>query len=101
MGATVVGKPTAEAADPAQIAPAAFGASTPAMDRALEKQRRAKLSSLLGQLDQQMAARARALPLYRAVVQSDELAPQLRVQRDHPVHTLLRRMYHEHRSGGD
>jgi hypothetical protein len=49
----------------------------------------------LSKLDKQISARARALPLFRAVVESDDLAPALRSQRDHPVHTLLRRLYHE------
>ena len=49
----------------------------------------------LGKLDKQIAARARALPLFRAVVESEDLAPELRSQRQHPVHTLLRRLYHE------
>jgi hypothetical protein len=49
----------------------------------------------LAKLDKQIAARARALPLYRAVVESEELSPSLRSQRLHPVHTLLRRIYHE------
>ncbi|MEM9176666.1 MAG: hypothetical protein AAGC67_15690 [Myxococcota bacterium] len=49
----------------------------------------------LSKLEKQIAARARALPLFRAVVESKELAPELRSQRQHPVHTLLRRLYHE------
>jgi len=49
----------------------------------------------LSKLDKQISARARALPLFRAVVESEDLAPLLRSQRDHPVHTLLRRLYHE------
>jgi len=49
----------------------------------------------LAKLDQQIAARARALPLYRSVIESEALAPALRSQRRHPVHTLLRRIYHE------
>jgi hypothetical protein len=49
----------------------------------------------LSKLDKQIAARARALPLFRAVVESDDLAPGLRSQRQNPVHTLLRRLYHE------
>ena len=51
----------------------------------------------LAKLDKQIAARARALPLFRAVVESEDLAPALRSQRQHPVHTLLRRLYHEGR----
>lgn len=49
----------------------------------------------LSKLDKQISARARALPLFRAVVESEALAPELRSQRQHPVHTLLRRLYHE------
>jgi hypothetical protein len=51
----------------------------------------------LVKIDKQIAARARALPLFKAVVQSDDLTPALRSQRQHPVHTLLRRIYHEGR----
>jgi hypothetical protein len=43
-------------------------------------------------------ARTRALPLYQATQQSEGLADQLRQRRDHPMHALLRRMYHETRS---
>ena len=49
----------------------------------------------LAKIDKQISARARALPLFRAVVESEDLAPDLRSQRQHPVHTLLRRLYHE------
>ena len=49
----------------------------------------------LAKLDKQISARSRALPLFRSVVESDDLAPALRSQRQHPVHTLLRRLYHE------
>lgn len=49
----------------------------------------------LAKLDKQISARARALPLFRAVVEAEDLAPALRSQRQHPVHTLLRRLYHE------
>ncbi len=49
----------------------------------------------LSKLEKQISARARALPLFRAVVESGDLAPDLRSQRQHPVHTLLRRLYHE------
>lgn len=49
----------------------------------------------LAKIDKQIAARARALPLFKAVVASANLAPDLRGQRDHPIHTLLRRVYHE------
>jgi hypothetical protein len=53
---------------------------------------------LLTRLEKQIDARTRALPLYKATLHTDDLPDELRVQRDHPVHTLLRRMYHEKRS---
>ena len=49
----------------------------------------------LAKIDKQISARARALPLFKAVVESDDLSPALRNQRQHPIHTLLRRLYHE------
>lgn len=52
----------------------------------------------LAKLDAQVDARTRALPLYRATQRSDGLADELRARRDHPMHALLRRMYHESRS---
>lgn len=55
----------------------------------------------LAKLDKQITARARALPLFRAVVETEDLAPALRSQREHPMHTLLRRLYHEGSGRGD
>ncbi|HXZ85758.1 MAG TPA: hypothetical protein VEI82_09730 [Myxococcota bacterium] len=55
----------------------------------------------LGRLEQQIAARSRALPLYKETLATDGLAEELRTRRDHPVHTLLRRMYHELRSAAE
>jgi hypothetical protein len=54
----------------------------------------------LAKLDAQVEARTRALPLYRATQQSDGLSDALRARRDHPMHALMRRMYHESRSLG-
>jgi hypothetical protein len=53
---------------------------------------------LLTRLERQIDARTRALPLYKATLDTDDLSDELRGQRDHPVHTLLRRMFHEKRS---
>lgn len=64
-------------------------------ERAAIHQRMAELSALLARLDKQIAARSRALPLYREARGVEGLLPALRAQRDHTVHTLLRRMYHE------
>jgi ActR/RegA family two-component response regulator len=58
----------------------------------------AETSAQLEKLDLQIAARSRALPLFEATFDSGELAAELRAQRGHPVHALLRRMYHEKRS---
>jgi len=86
------------AAPPASAAPDGSGDSAVRFGTA-ESQRIAREleegGRRLSKLDKQIAARARALPLFRAVVESEELAPALRSQRDHPVHTLLRRLYHE------
>jgi hypothetical protein len=49
----------------------------------------------LAKIDKQISARSRALPLFKAVVESEDLAPALRSQRQNPIHTLLRRLYHE------
>jgi len=55
-------------------------------------------SGQLEKLDKQIEARARALPLFRATLETGDLSSELRAQRTHPVHALLRRMYHEKRS---
>jgi hypothetical protein len=54
--------------------------------------------ALLKRLDRQIDGRTRAVPLYKATLETDGLADEMRAQRDHPLHTLLRRMYHETRS---
>jgi hypothetical protein len=55
-------------------------------------------SGQLEKLDKQIEARTRALPLFRATLETGDLSSELRAQRTHPVHALLRRMYHEKRS---
>ncbi len=55
-------------------------------------------NNLLARLDGQIAAQSQALPLYRATLETEGLAGALRAQRDHPVHSLLRRMYQENRT---
>ncbi len=55
----------------------------------------AEASALLEKLDLQIDARKRTLPLYTATLDTDGLANDLRARRDHPMHALLRRMYHE------
>jgi hypothetical protein len=58
-----------------------------------------KATDQLAKLERQIKARQRALPLYREARSADALIDALRAQRDHPVHTLLRKMYHENGSG--
>jgi hypothetical protein len=60
----------------------------------------AERSALLGKLEQQIAARTRALPLYRETLTTDGLGGALRGRRDHPVHLLLARMFYESRAAG-
>ncbi len=62
-------------------------------------QKLADAEAQLVRTDQQIAARARALPLFKATLTTDGLAQEMRARRDHPVHVLLRRMYHEGRPG--
>ena len=62
-------------------------------------QKLADAESQLVRTDQQIAARSRALPLFKATLTTDGLAQEMRARRDHPVHVLLRRMYHEDRPG--
>ncbi len=57
----------------------------------------ARTRILLDKLSRKVDARERALPLYRAALGTEGLIRELRSQRDHSVHTLLRRMYHEKR----
>ena len=62
-------------------------------------QKLADAEAQLARTDQQIAARSRALPLFKATLETDGLAQEMRARRDHPVHLLLRRMYHEGRPG--
>ena len=58
----------------------------------------AEASALVERLDQQIEARAHTLPIYVATLDTDGLGAELRARRDHPLHKLLRRMYHEDRA---
>jgi hypothetical protein len=58
----------------------------------------AEASAMLEQLDQQIEARARTIPVYVATLETDGMGAEMRARRDHPLHGLLRRMYHEDRS---
>jgi len=61
-----------------------------------ERNRKIEAARLqLDKIDKQIASRSRALPLYRSTMDTDGLIDALRAQRNHPVHTLLRRFYYE------
>ncbi|MEE9279631.1 MAG: hypothetical protein V3V67_05610 [Myxococcota bacterium] len=62
------------------------------------ERRLAAASFALARIDKQVEARTRALPLYRATLADDALMRELAVERDHPVHELLRQVYHENES---
>ena len=62
------------------------------------KRRVAEDHALIKRLDRQITVRDHALPLYRDTLESEGLASEMRSRRDHPVHSLLRRMYYEIRS---
>ena len=56
----------------------------------------AGLEAAATRLSKRINARSRTLPKYRAALDSDGMSDDLRSRRDHPVHSLLRHMYHEH-----
>jgi hypothetical protein len=63
------------------------------LDRRIDDTRRS-----LTRLDKQLEARTTALPLFKATLGTESFANELRARRDHPVHSLLRRMFYEDRS---
>jgi hypothetical protein len=90
----------------AEPVPASMDADAPrrsggALDAAEMAEAQAELneaSALLERLDQQIEARARTIPIYVATLESDGMGAEMRARRDHPLHGMLRRMYHEDRS---
>ncbi len=80
---------------PAKIDSSAGSRRDLQVERSTLVQRIAELQRLVAKLDDQIEGRKAALPLYSAIFASDDLIPALRSQREHPVHTLLRRMFHE------
>jgi len=78
--------------------PAASAPEAEPLDANALRRRIAQQGELLERLEKQIAARSRALPLYHETLSLPDLASELRARRDHPVHTLLRRVYHENRS---
>ncbi|MFI5315298.1 MAG: hypothetical protein ACHQ6T_06340 [Myxococcota bacterium] len=77
------------------------GAASPSDDLGDVAQALTDAKAQVARLDAQISARTRALPLYKETLATDGLAEELRLRRDHPVHTLLRRMYHELRSAAE
>jgi hypothetical protein len=73
------------------------GTGESVVERAERGRRIEEARRLLDKLDKQLASRSRALPLYRATLETDGLIDALRAQRNHPVHTLLRRIHYETR----
>ena len=65
----------------------------------MQETKLADAEAQLVRTEQQIAARSRALPLFKATLETDGIAQEMRARRDHPVHVLLRRMYHEGRPG--
>ncbi len=89
---------TASSSAPAKLADSPESPPDPreiVVERATLGRQISQLETLASKLDRKIAGRERALPLYQATSQSDDLIPQLRSQRGHEVHTLLRRMFHE------
>lgn len=86
--------------------PAAFDPDAPkrgagpldAAETAEAQRELSEASARLERIDQQIEARSRTLPVYVATLESDGLGGELRARRDHPLHGLLRRMYHEDRA---
>jgi hypothetical protein len=86
---------------PASIDEEEDAPAEPPADVAALEQLAARLSTesrRLTRLEQQVEARSRALPLYRGALETPGMAGAMRKDRAHPVHALLRRMYHESRS---
>jgi hypothetical protein len=96
-GGPVPAAPDPENGSGASAVPAEAGALDAAALAELNRQL-AETGELLDRIDKQIAARNRALPLYKETLGTDGLADALRARRDHPVHVLLRRLYHEERA---
>ena len=62
------------------------------------KRQVAEDTAQVDRLEEVIAVRSEVLPVYKQTLESDGLAAEMRSRRDHPVHSLLRRMYYEIRS---
>jgi hypothetical protein len=74
-----------------------------ALDKETVERRIDETVLALSRLDKQIRARSSALPLYQSALEADGLARDLAARRDHPVHSLLRRLHEdwETRHGDD
>jgi len=88
-------EPADEASPPAAPGPPDADALFAALDRETVERRIEETKLALAQLDKQIRARSRALPLYRNVLEAESLPRDLSAQRDHPVHALLRRLHED------
>ena len=79
-------------------APPANAASLDAAELADLSREIEEAKTLRARLDQQLDARTRTLPVLESTLETDGLAAELRARLDHPLHALLRRMYHVNRS---
>ena len=68
------------------------------MQRKELKRQVAEDTEEIERLERVIGVRAEVLPIYKDTLESDGLAGEMRGRRDHPVHSLLRRMYYEIRS---
>ncbi len=95
--ALVAGEPVGELAPPANPAdgPAPPMANAEPLRLADVERRLSEANFELARVDKQVEARTRALPLYRATLEDDVLMRELAVERNHPVHELLRQLYYE------
>jgi len=87
-----------EVAGPAAPAPASDEPAPGPLAYSELTRRIALLDGQIGKLDKQIEARSRALPLFKATLATADLTGELRANRSHPLHALLRRMYHEKRA---
>jgi len=95
-GGSHTAPPAAMSDDGELVAPVGTGEKLDAAQLAQLNREIDETSALLERLNNQIEARRRTLPLYKATLETDGLSADLRARRDHPIHALLRRMYHEH-----
>jgi hypothetical protein len=88
------GRRPAPIGDSPPASPAAGGQYT-VVERAQIQREMEESKLMLDKLDKQLMSRSRALPLFKATLETDDLIPAMRAQRTHAVHTLLRRLYYE------